>query len=131
MSSHRMKRFPKRVLKRYADLILRFVYQSGGRDRYILLDEVEHELGLEPHLILELCRTWLLGEIQIANRAPVEVEEHAEFRTPVERQIIRDWFERPHLRIRPEVVRLTAEELVPESKRRAKKNKNKRSKSRA
>jgi ATP sulfurylase len=126
-----MKRFPKRVLKRYADLILRFVYQSGGRDRYVLLDEVEHELGLEPHVILELCRTRLLGEIQISNRVPVAIEEHAEFRTPVERQLIWDWFERPHLRIRPEVVRLTADELVRVPKRRAKQKKKKRSKSRA
>ena len=131
MSNYGIKRFPKRALKRYAELILRYVYQSGGRDRYVPVAEIEHELGLEPDIILQLCSVRLPGEIQIAYRPPIELEEHSEFQSPLEREWIRDRFACAHLRIRPEVVRLAADELVPDPKRRKKKNKNKRRKSRA
>lgn len=133
MSPKENKRFRGRVLERFADLILRHVYQSGGRERYVPVREIEDELGLEPHLILQLCRSRLLGEIQVAWRAPAELEESVEYQTPVERQIVRDCFSRPHLRVRPELVRLTPEELVKKTKKqrkKEKKNKRKRRKNR-
>ncbi|MHC4819937.1 MAG: hypothetical protein ACYTF8_18000 [Planctomycetota bacterium] len=119
------KRFRGRVLERFADLILRHVYQSGGRERYVPVREIEDELGLEPYLIVQLCRSHLLGEVQVAWRAPVELEESGEFQTPVERQVIRDCFAQPHLRIRPELARLTPEELVKRPKKKRKKEKKK------
>ncbi|MHC4850337.1 MAG: hypothetical protein ACYTEG_18085, partial [Planctomycetota bacterium] len=68
MTFKEQKRFPVSARKRFADLVLRHVYQSGGRDRFVPLLEIEEDLGLEPELILELCRSRLLGEIQIAER---------------------------------------------------------------
>ncbi|MHC4452211.1 MAG: hypothetical protein ACYS0E_19065 [Planctomycetota bacterium] len=126
MTSKDNKRFPASARKRFADLVLRYVYQSGGRDRFVPLVEIEEELGLEPELILQICRTRLLGEIQIAERLPAELEESVEFHTPVERQLIRNYFAQPHLRVRPDLVRLTADELA----RRPKKKDKKRRKSR-
>ncbi|MHC4933011.1 MAG: hypothetical protein ACYTGV_12550 [Planctomycetota bacterium] len=120
MSSHHNTRFPKSALKRYADLILRHVYQNGGRERYVSVQEMEDTLGLEQELILDLCRTRLLGEVQIADRLPDELEDGVECRTPIERQLVRDWFSQPHVRIRPAQVRLTADELLRERKKRKK-----------
>lgn len=121
MTSKEHKRFPVSARKRFAELVLRHVYQSGGRDRFVPLLEIEEELGLEPHLILQLCRTRLLSEIQIAWRLPAELEENVDFQTPVERELIRNYFARPHLRVRPDLVRLTADELAPHPKKKNKK----------
>jgi hypothetical protein len=129
MSSQKSTRFPKSALKRYAEIILRHVYQSGGRERYIPVLEMEDTLGLEQELILELCRTRLLGEIQIADRLPDELESGIECQTPFERELARDWFSRPHVRIRPALVRLTADELLREGRKR--KGSRKRGKSRS
>jgi len=126
MTSNEQKRFPVSARKRFADLVLRHVYQCGGRDRFVPLLAIEEELGLEPELILELCRTRLLGEIQIAERLPVELEESIELQTPIERELVRSYFAQTHLRVRPDVVRLTADELA----RRPKKKHKKRRKSR-
>jgi len=112
MSSHKSARFPASALERYAELLLRHVYQRGGRERYVPVEEIEDALGLEQELILKLCRTRLLGEIQVADRLPEELEEGIEMHTPLERQFVRDYYSRPHLRIRPGPVRLTQEELV-------------------
>jgi len=114
-------RFPARALARYAEILLRHVYQAGGRDRYVRVAEIEDALGLEADLILELCRTRLVGEIQIACRLPAEVRESIEYRTPLERQLIEDYCAQPHLRIRPEPVRLTEKELLKGRKKRKRK----------
>ena len=116
MSAKKNKRFPTSARKRYADLVLRAVYQGGGAERYVPLHEIEDRLGLEPDLILELCRKHLLGEIHVAWRAPAELVDGAEYQSAVEKQLIRDWFARPHLRIRPDAVRLTEVELVKKKK---------------
>jgi hypothetical protein len=109
---HEPSRFPKRVLERYADLLLHHVYQSGGRKRYVPIAEIEDALGLEPDLILDICRTRLLGEIQVADRLREELEESAEARTAVERHCLRVFLAEPHVRIRPGAVRLTEDELL-------------------
>ncbi|MEE8107134.1 MAG: hypothetical protein V3T86_16490 [Planctomycetota bacterium] len=80
--------------------------------------ELEDALGLEPALIERLCRSRLLGEVHLAQRPPAELENDNEFRTAVERQCIRDWFARPHVRVRPDFVRLTEDELMRRSPRR-------------
>ena len=130
MTSKELARFPKSVRKRYSELLLRHVYQCGGRERYIPVKEIEEELGLEFLVIVELCQKHLVGEIQLTWRVPAEVAESVEGWTPLERQWIRDSFSRMHLRIRPEPVRLTEEELLDADARRKRKRKKKRHKSR-
>ena len=126
MSSHESTHFPKRVLKRYAEILLRHVYQCGGRDRYVSVEDIADTLGLEEELILQLCRTQLLGEIHVADRIPAELQESVEFRTPLERQCARLYFSEPHVRIRPACVRLTQEELLSDRKKRSAKKKRRR-----
>jgi len=118
-------RFPKAALKRYAELVLRQVYQVGGRERYIPLTELEDTLGLERWRILELCRTRLLGEIHVSWRLPAEVEESFECRSPTERLLLRACASQAHVRIRPEHVRLSEEELLHKRKKRKRKKKKK------
>ncbi|MHC4954661.1 MAG: hypothetical protein ACYTGZ_12315 [Planctomycetota bacterium] len=120
MSSQESTRFPERVLKRYAELILRHVYQSGGRERYVRVAEIEDSLGLEQDLILTLCRTRLLGEVHVADRPPSELENDVDYCSPIERQLVRDLFSEPHVRIRPAAVRLTEGELLFRRKKRRK-----------
>jgi len=112
MHVHQPSRFPKRALERYAELLLRHVYQSGGRDRYVPVAEIEDALGLEEHLILEICRTRLLGEVHVSCRLHAEIEESMDTRTPVERRWMTLCFAEPHVRIRPGAVRLTEAELL-------------------
>jgi hypothetical protein len=120
MSSEEPTPFPNRTLKRYAELVLRHIHQSGGRARYVAVDAIEDALGLEEALILELCRTRLRGEVHLAQRLPADLEESVDCRTPVEREVMRLCFSRPHVRIRPAAVRLTAEELLRKGRRRRK-----------
>ncbi len=50
--------FPPSVRERYADLLLRTIYQLGGRDRYVPFIELEDELGIEPetqYMLIRLC----------------------------------------------------------------------------
>jgi hypothetical protein len=117
MSSDEPERFPPGVLKRYAEIVLRHVYQSGGRERYVPVAQIEDALGLEEALILRLCRTRLLGEVHVADRLPKELEETFEARTPVERQVLRACFAEPHVRIRPPAVRLTEKELLKDRRK--------------
>ena len=117
MTDEENKRFPERVLKRYADLILHHIYQCGGRNRYVPLMEIEDALGLEQPLVLDICRTHLLGEVHVAERPPAELEESEEFCTAVDRELMRELFARPHIRIRPEAVRLTEAELLTSHKK--------------
>jgi len=126
MRSQESTRFPKKVLERYAELLLRHVYQCGGRERYVPLAAIEDALGLEAALILTLCRTRLLGEVHVADRLHAEIEESGEFRTPVERHLLRMWMAVPHVRIRPELVRLTPEELIRAGKKHARAKKKRR-----
>ena len=49
--------------------------------------------------------------------APVELLESAEYESALEQEIIRECFARPHVRIRPEAVRLTSKELLPPKKK--------------
>jgi len=121
MSSHGA-RFPKRVLARYADLVLRCIYQRGGRKRYVAVTEIEDAVGLERDLVLGLCRTRLLGEVYVVERLPEEVESSYEC-SPAERQVLRACFAEPHVRIRPAAVRLTEGELLSKKKRGRKKKK--------
>jgi hypothetical protein len=121
MTSKENPRFPKSALNRYSELLLRHVYQTGGRERYVPVKEIEDALGLEFELIEELCRTRLLGEIQMNWRLPAELEESVEAHTPLEREWLRDHFSRLHLRIRPEPVRMTEEELLDACAKRKKK----------
>lgn len=132
MSSHREPaRFPKSALKRYAEILLRHVYQCGGRERYVSVAEIEDALGLEEEIILRLCRTRLLGEVHVAHRLPAELEESVECATPSERQWLRCIFSQPHVRIRHASVRLTEDELVkdPEKRKRRKKKRKKKRRS--
>ncbi len=122
------KRFPERALERYAEILLRHVYRSGGRERYVPVAAIEDALGLEQELILSLCRTRLLGEIHVADRLPAELEECVEARMPVERHWMKLCLSEPHVRIRPGAVRLTAEELMERGQRRARKRKARRGK---
>ena len=124
MSTQESERFPESALKRYAELLLRHVYQQGGRDRYVCVAVIEDALGLEAELILQLVRTRLRGEVQVAERLPAEIEDSIECHTPVERQWMRDFYSEPHLRIRPEPVRLTEEELLERKRGPKKKRKN-------
>jgi hypothetical protein len=112
MSVHETSRFPKRVLERYADVLLHHVYQGGGRKRYIPVSEIEDAVGLEADLILDIFRTRLLGEIHVTFRLREELAESAEARTAVERHWLRLLLAEPHVRIRPGAVRLTEEELL-------------------
>lgn len=123
MRAYKDKRFPKRALDRYAELILRQVYQAGGRNRYVPVTELEDTLGLERDLILGLCRTKLLGELHVADRISAELEDDTAYCSAIERQIIRAYFARPHVRIRSEAVRLTEDELVAGRRKRRKKRK--------
>jgi len=118
MPVHEPYRFPKRVLKRYAELLLRHVYKSGGRERYVSVAEIEDALGLEPQLILEICRSRLRGEIQVAERLHEDLEDCAEARTAIERHWLRACLAEPHVRIRPPHVRLTEDELLSLGKKR-------------
>jgi hypothetical protein len=117
MTDEKDKRFPERVLKRYADLVLHHIYQCGGRQRYVPLVEIEDALGLEQPLILHICGTHLLGEVHVAERPPAELEESEEYCSPVDRELMREMFARPHIRIRPDAVRLTQAELISSNKR--------------
>ena len=130
MTSKESTRFPKSALNRYSELLLRHVYQHGGRKRYVPVKEIEEELGLEFQLIVSLCQTRLLGEIQLTWRVPDEVAESVEGWTPLEQQWVRDCFSRAHLRIRPQPVRMSEEELLDAGKKRKRKRKKKRHKSR-
>lgn len=115
---HEPSRFPKRVLERYADLLLRFVYQNGGRERYVPIAEIEDALGLETELILDICKTRLLGEIHVTDRLRAELEDSAEARTEIERHCLRIFLAEPHVRIRPGAVRLSEDELLRLKERR-------------
>ena len=130
MTSKESTRFPKSALNRYSELLLRHVYARGGREHYIPVREIEEELGLEFELIDELCRKRLLGEIQLTWRLPAELEESVGAHTPLEREWLRDHFSRLHVRIRPEPVRMTEEELLDAGARRRRKRKKKRQGSR-
>lgn len=110
-------RLPRRVLKRYADLVLRQIHQAGGRSRYVAVTEIEDALGLEQELVLELCRTRLRGEVHVAERPSAELEEGTEFHTALERVLIRACFAEPHVRIRPAASRLTEGELLAEARK--------------
>jgi len=121
MSANRNTRFPKRAQERFADVVLRQVYQSGGRDRYVPMRELEDALGLEPWRIIELCRTRLRGELHVSWRLPAEVEESVDCFSPVERLVLRACFPQPHVRVRSDAVRLTEEELLEVSRARRKK----------
>ena len=120
MSLDESARFPKSALKRYAEIILRHIYQCGGRERYVPVAEIEDVLGLEQELILELCRTRLVGEVYVADRPLAELEEGAAYESALERHLIRDCFSQPHVRIRPGCVRLTEQELLRAGKKRTK-----------
>ena len=126
MSLDESARFPKSALKRYAEIILRHIYQCGGRERYVPVAEIEDVLGLEQELILELCRTRLLGEVHVADRPLAELEEGAAYESALERHLIRDCFSQPHVRIRPGCVRLTEKELLQDGKKRKKRRRKKR-----
>ena len=117
MSSQEPTRFPKSVLNRYSEILLRHVYQSGGRERYVPVVEIEDALGLEEELILDLCRTRLRGEVHVADRPPAELEASVDFQTPLDRHWLRLCFSQPHVRIRPDCVRLTQKELLQDDKR--------------
>ncbi len=119
MSSEELARFPKSALKRYAEIILRHIYQCGGRERYVPVTDIEDALGLEQELILELCRTRLVGEVYVAYRPHAELEESFEFST-LERHLIRDCLTQAHVRIRPGSVRLTERELLRSGKKKKK-----------
>jgi hypothetical protein len=106
------RHFPKHARQRFAELLLRQIYELGGTNRYIPVAEIEDTLGLEPELILQLCSTRLLGEIQISDRLPAEVEDSLELTSPVERLWIRQHCSEAHVRIRPAAVRLTETELL-------------------
>ena len=106
-----LKRFPKGARRRYADLILRHAYNHGGRDRYIPIREVEDALGLEFHVVWDLCEKKLTGEIQLAWRLNKEIEEHYEVTSPVERALLRRHAGEWHIRIRPDVTRWSEDEL--------------------
>jgi len=125
MPTYKHTRFPKSALDRYAEVLLRHVYQAGGRDRYVPVTALEDSLGLESALILRLCRTRLLGELHVADRAPADLEDDTAYRSAIEKQIIREYFARPHVRIRPEAVRLTEDELIRKRRKRKKKKKRK------
>jgi len=117
---------PKRVRRRYADLLLRCIHQCGGRDRYVAVEELEDALGLEPELILKLCRTRLRGEVHVAQRPPARLEAAASFSCPLEREWARFFFAEPHVRVRPPATRRTEEELLHERRgRRRRKSKRK------
>jgi hypothetical protein len=121
MSSFRYMHFPGKIQKRYAELLLRFVYQRGGRERYVPISEIEDALGLEQAWIVWLCRTRLLGEVFVTNRLPADLEESLECRTPVECEYLRLFYSRPHVRVRSSALRLTEEELLSGRKKRSKK----------
>ena len=126
MSLDESARFPKSALKRYAEIILRHIYQCGGRERYVPVAEIEDVLGLEQELILELCRTRLLGEVHVADRPLAELEEGAAYESALERHLIRDCFSQPHVRIRPGCVRLTEKELLRTGKKKKTRRRKKR-----
>ena len=112
MKAKKNKRIPKRALDRYAELLLRHLYQHGGRERYVPVTELEDALGIEPWRILALCRNRLLGEVHVSWRLPEEVERSTDCWSPAEKLVMRSWFPQPHIRIRPDAVRLTEDELV-------------------
>ncbi len=125
MSSDESARFPKSALKRYTEIILRHIYKCGGRERYVPVTDIEDALGLEQELILELCRTRLVGEVYVADRPHAELEESFELST-LERHLIRDCLTQPHVRIRPGCARLTEQELLKAGKKRKKRRRKKR-----
>ncbi len=127
MSSDESARFPKSALKRYTEIILRHIYKCGGRERYVPVTDIEDALGLEQELILELCRTRLLGEVHVADRPLAELEEGAAYESALERHLIRDCFSQPHVRIRPGCVRLTEKELLQDQKRKRRKRRRRKS----
>ncbi len=112
MSSHEFSRVKSRVLKRYAELLLRAIHQLGGRERYVALVELEDLLGLESDLMVHLCETRLFGEVHVADRVAADLANDTEFRSALERAWIQGCFATPHVRVRPEIVRLTASELL-------------------
>lgn len=120
MRFEEQKRFPKKALDRYAEILLRHVYQCGGRERYVPIAAIEDALGLEQELILNLCRTRLLGEVHVADRLHEELEDSVDCRTPFERRLMRLCFSEPHVRIRPGAVRLTEAELLKVERKRRK-----------
>ena len=119
MRIHEFERFPRSALRRYTELLLRRIYQFGGRERYVRVADLEDALGLEEELILHLCRTRLLGEVHVADRVPAELADAMEYSSPLERHCVGACFSEAHVRIRPGAVRLTAKELL---RKRRKKN---------
>ncbi len=111
------KPFTKRVLKRYAEMLLRHIHQCGGRDRYVSVEEIEDALGLEAWLVLRLCRTHLRADVHVARRAPVRLADSGDFQSTLEREWMRCLVAEPHVRIRPCAVRLTEKELLRPKKR--------------
>jgi hypothetical protein len=106
------RHFPKHARQRFAELLLRQIYELGGQHRYIPVAELEDELGLEPELILQLCGTRLLGEIQVSDRLTADVDDSCALNSPMERLWLRQCYSEPHVRIRPAAVRLTEDELL-------------------
>ena len=109
---------PSSVRERYADLLLRSVYQLGGRDRYVPFLQLEDELGIEPESLYELISEDLVAEVHFALRMPAALEDSLEFATELEKEQARQNFVQPHVRVRPEVARRTLDELAPEPERR-------------
>jgi hypothetical protein len=117
-----LEEMPTSVRERYADLLLRSVYQLGGRDHYVSFLQLEDKLGIEPEALYELTSEDLVAEVHFALRMPAALEDSLEFATELEKEQARQNFAQPHVRVRPEVSRRTlgelAPELAPEQKRR-------------
>ena len=109
---------PTSVRVRYADLLLRSVYQLGGRDHYVSFLQLEDKLGIEPEALYELISEDLVAEVHFALRMPAALEDSLEFATELEKEQARQNFSQPHVRVRPEVSRRSPEELAPEQQRR-------------
>lgn len=109
---------PTSVRERYADLLLRTIYQLGGRDRYVPFVELEDELGIEPETQYMLISEDLVAELHFALRMPAKLEASLEFATEMEKEDARESYSQPHVRVRPDVARRTIEELTPERSRR-------------
>ncbi|MDH3592998.1 MAG: hypothetical protein OER88_14020 [Planctomycetota bacterium] len=116
MSTPKSMRFPKRVLKRYAEVLLRHIYQCGGDRRFVAVADIEEALGLERALIVRLCRTRLRGEVCVAWRLAADIENSYDL-SALERHLLRCCYTEPHVRIRARAVRLTEGELVRPRKR--------------
>jgi hypothetical protein len=109
-----LEEMPTSVRERYADLVLRSIYQFGGRGSYVPFQHLEDELGIEPDVLYELITEDLVAEVHFALRIPAALEDSPEFATELEKEQARQNFVQPHVRVRPDVTRRTPEELAPE-----------------